>query len=39
MGSRGSRISATRAVDLSMTNISYMHVYDLFGRAVYEEMW
>lgn len=35
MGSGSSRISATRAVDLRMINISYMHVYDVFGKRYF----
>jgi hypothetical protein len=35
MGSRGSRIFVTRPVDLSMINISYMQVYDAFGKSCF----
>jgi hypothetical protein len=35
VGSRSSRISATRAVDLSMINICYMHVYDVFDKSCF----
>jgi hypothetical protein len=35
MGSMSSRTSAKRADDLSMINISYMHVYDVFGKSCF----